>query len=107
MPAFCDVALPVPLDRAFTYALNGDIPGVGCRVLVPLRNEKLAGVLVWGHDDRPPVEAKTLITVLDREPIVSGALLELAQWIAQYYIAPLGEGLRAMVPLRGGVGGGG
>ena len=99
MPAFCDVALPVPLDRAFTYALNGDIPGVGCRVLVPFRNEKLAGVVVRVHDDTPPVEAKPLITILDREPIVSGSLLELAQWIAQYYIAPLGEVLRTMLPL--------
>ncbi len=99
MPAFCDVALPVPLDRAFTYALNGDIPGVGCRVLVPFRNEKLAGVVVRVHDEAPPVEAKPLITILDREPIVSGSLLELAQWIAQYYIAPLGEVLRTMLPL--------
>ena len=99
MPAFCDVALPVPLDRAFTYALNGDIPGVGCRVLVPFRNEKLAGVVVRVHNEAPPVEAKPLITILDREPIVSGSLLELAQWIAQYYIAPLGEVLRTMLPL--------
>jgi primosomal protein N' (replication factor Y) (superfamily II helicase) len=99
MPAFCDVALPVPLDRAFTYALNGEIPGVGCRVLVPFRNEKLAGVVVRLHDDAPPVEAKPLLTILDREPIVSGPLLELAQWIAQYYIAPLGEVLRTMLPL--------
>ncbi len=99
MPAFCDVALPVPLDRAFTYALNGEVPGVGCRVLVPFRNEKLAGVVVRVHDDAPPVEAKPLLTILDREPIVSAELLELAQWIAQYYIAPLGEVLRTMLPL--------
>ena len=35
MPAFCDVALPVPLDRTFTYAVNGVTPAVGARVLVP------------------------------------------------------------------------
>jgi primosomal protein N' (replication factor Y) len=99
MPAFCDVALPVPLDRAFTYALNGEIPDVGCRVLVPFRNEKLAGVVVRVHDDAPPVDAKPLITILDPEPILSSQLLELAQWIAQYYIAPLGEVLRTMLPL--------
>ncbi len=99
MPAFCDVALPVPLDRAFTYALNGEVPGIGCRVLVPFRNEKLSGVVVRVHDDAPPVEAKALIAILDSEPIVSAQLLELAQWIAQYYIAPLGEVLRTMLPL--------
>ncbi|HLH36902.1 MAG TPA: primosomal protein N' [Alloacidobacterium sp.] len=99
MPAFCDVALPVPLDRAFTYALNGEVLDVGCRVLVPFRNEKLAGVVVRVHDDAPPVEAKPLLSVLDPEPILSPQLLDLAQWIAQYYIAPLGEVLRTMLPL--------
>jgi len=99
MPAYCDVALPVPLDRAFTYALNGEVLGVGCRVLVPFRNEKLAGVVMRVHDDAPPVEAKALIAILDREAIVSGPLLELARWMAQYYIAPLGEVLRSMLPL--------
>jgi primosomal protein N' (replication factor Y) len=99
MPAFCDVALPVPLDRAFTYAVNGEAPSVGCRVLVPFRNEKMSGVVLRVHDEAPPVEAKPLMTVLDQEPVISGVLLELAQWIAQYYMAPIGEVLRGMLPL--------
>jgi primosomal protein N' (replication factor Y) len=99
MPAFCDVALPLPLDRVFTYAVNGEVPNVGCRVLVPFRNEKLSGVVIKVHDNAPPVEAKPLITILDHEPVISGVLLELAQWIAQYYIAPIGEVLRGMLPL--------
>ena len=99
MPAFCDVALPVPLDRAFTYALNGVIPSVGARVLVPFRNEKLTGIVMRVHDDPPPVPAKPLLSILDEESILSPQLLELAQWIAQYYIAPVGEVLRAMLPL--------
>jgi len=42
MPSFCDVALPVPLDRVFTYIVNGEVevPSIGCRVIVPFRNEK-------------------------------------------------------------------
>src|SRR5215470_5017974 len=99
MPEFCDVALPVPLDRLFTYALNGTVPNIGSRVLVPFRTEKLAGVVIRIHDDAPPVEAKSLIKILDQDPILSEALLELGQWIAQYYIVPLGEVLRAMLPL--------
>ena len=37
MPHFCDVALPVPLDRVFTYSLNdeAELPAIGCRVIVP------------------------------------------------------------------------
>jgi primosomal protein N' (replication factor Y) len=99
MPAYCDVALPVPLDRAFTYAIGSETPAVGARVLVPFRNEKLAGVVLRLHDEPPPVETKALLNILDAESILSPQLLELAQWIALYYIAPIGEVLRAMLPL--------
>ncbi|HEX4064842.1 MAG TPA: primosomal protein N' [Acidobacteriaceae bacterium] len=103
MPAFCDVALPVPLDRAFTYAVGAEVPVVGARVLVPFRNEKLSGVVVKVHDDPPPVAAKTVLSVLDRDSVLSPQLMELAVWIAQYYLAPLGEVLRSMLPLTGEV----
>lgn len=99
MPAYCDVALPVPLDRAFTYAIEQAIPAVGARVLVPFRNEKLAGIVLRIHDDPPAVEIKPVLNILDEESILSPQLLELAQWIALYYIAPIGEVLRAMLPL--------
>jgi primosomal protein N' (replication factor Y) len=99
MPQFCDVALPVPLDRVFTYSLGDTNPPVGARVLVPFRNEKLAGVVVRVHDEPPPVEAKPLLAVLDEEPVLSPDLMELGRWIAQYYLAPIGEVLRSMLPL--------
>jgi primosomal protein N' (replication factor Y) (superfamily II helicase) len=100
MATFCDVVLPVPLDRAFTYKLKDDNgPPVGGRVVVPFRNEKLIGVVTRLHDEAPPVEARLIEAVLDREPILSAELMELAAWIAQYYLAPLGEVLRSMLPL--------
>ncbi|MGB8539318.1 MAG: primosomal protein N' [Acidobacteriaceae bacterium] len=100
MATFCDVVLPVPLDRAFTYKLKDDNgPPVGGRVVVPFRNEKLIGVVTRLHDEAPPVEARLIEAVLDQEPILSAELMELAAWIAQYYLAPLGEVLRSMLPL--------
>jgi primosomal protein N' (replication factor Y) len=100
MPAFCDVVLPVPLDRAFTYKIKDEAePPVGGRVVVPFRNEKMIGVVVRLHDEAPPVEARFIDSVLDQEPILNTELMELAAWIAQYYLAPLGEVLRGMLPL--------
>ena len=100
MTLFCDVVLPVPLDRAFTYKLkDGDDPPIGGRVVVPFRNEKMIGVVTRLHDEAPPVEARLLEAVLDQEPILNPELMELAAWIAQYYVAPLGEVLRSMLPL--------
>jgi primosomal protein N' (replication factor Y) (superfamily II helicase) len=101
MAAYCEVALPVPLDRTFTYGVRlGQRPLRGARVIAPFRNEKLIGV-VTAVDVKAPteVEVKYLEAVLDEEPLLSERLLELAEWTAQYYLAPLGEVLRAMLPL--------
>ena len=101
MPAFCDVALPVPLDRPFTYAVNGTVPAVGARVLVPFSGQRLMGVVVRVHDDLPAddIEIKPVQQVLDDTSLLSPELMQLAAWIAQYYVAPLGEVLRGMMPL--------
>ena len=101
MAAYCEVALPVPLDRTFTYAVReGQLPVRGARVIVPFRNEKLIGV-VTGVSDAAPTdfEARFLEAVLDEEPLLSENLLALAEWMAGYYLAPLGEVLRGMLPL--------
>ena len=101
MPAYCEVALPVPLDRTFTYAIaDGQRPRRGARVIVPFRNEKLIGV-VTVPDSQPAsdFEVRSIEAVLDEEPLLSEHLLALGEWIAQYYIAPLGEVLRGMLPL--------
>src|SRR5665213_474583 len=101
MTGYCEIALPVPLDRTFTYALRlGQIVQRGMRVVVPFRNEKLIGVVTAVMVDPPAdVEVKSLEAVLDDEPLLSEQLLALAEWMAGYYLAPLGEVLRGMLPL--------
>jgi primosomal protein N' (replication factor Y) (superfamily II helicase) len=101
MPLFCDVALPVPLDQTFTYAVNGVVPVVGARVLVPFSGQRLMGVVVKVHEDVPAegFEIKPVQQVLDAAPLLPDELMELARWIAAYYVAPLGEVLRGMLPL--------
>jgi len=100
MPEFCDVALPVPLEMTFTYRVNGETPVIGGRVLVPFRTSRLPGVVTALHDQPPSVEAKTVHSVLDAEPLIDAPLMQLAEWISNYYIAPIGEVLRAMLPLQ-------
>jgi primosomal protein N' (replication factor Y) (superfamily II helicase) len=101
MALFCDVALPVPLDQTFTYAVNGVVPVVGARVLVPFSGQRLMGVVVRVHEDAPveEFEIKPVQQVLDDAALLPEELMKLAGWIAQYYVAPLGEVLRGMLPL--------
>jgi primosomal protein N' (replication factor Y) len=99
MPSFCDVALPVPLEANFTYRLDGTTPVIGGRVIVPFREQRLPGIVVALHDKPPRMAAKNVLTVLDSTPVLDAALLKLGQWIADYYVAPLGEVFRTMLPL--------
>jgi primosomal protein N' (replication factor Y) (superfamily II helicase) len=41
---------------------------------------------------------KAVHSVLDEEPLLDARLIELARWISQYYVCPLGQVLAAMVP---------
>ena len=102
---FCDVALPVPLDMAFTYRVpEGMRAVVGGRVLVPFRQQRMSGIVTALHERIPEasgrkVPIKNLISVLDAAPVLDGQLMKLARWIGDYYLAPLGEVFRTMLPL--------
>ncbi len=100
MPEFCDVVVPVPLDTAFTYRVGGgNVPVVGGRVLVPFRQQRMSGIVVDLHERAPKVQAKNIISVLDAEPVLDSQLMALGRWIADYYLAPIGEVFRTMLPL--------
>ncbi len=99
---FCDVALPVPLRSAFTYAVPEALASqdlIGRRVLVPFRNKPAVGVVV-ALTEKPPQLKRVfeIAELLDPVPALSPKLLELGQWLSRYYVAPIGESLRAMLP---------
>ncbi|MCL4844729.1 MAG: primosomal protein N' [Bryobacteraceae bacterium] len=101
---FVDLSLPVPLDRVFTYRLPETLrhrTRTGCRLLAPFGGRKLTGVAVRVHDDEPEVAVRDALRLIDAEPVFDEDLLRLAQFIANYYCAPLGEVLRTMAPLGG------
>jgi primosomal protein N' (replication factor Y) (superfamily II helicase) len=100
VPEFCDIALAVPLDMVFTYRVPADVaPVVGGRVVVPFRQQRMTGIVVELHDNQPSVATKNVISALDSVPVFDTHLLRLGRWIADYYLAPLGEVFRTMLPL--------
>ena len=100
MAEFCDVALPVPLDTVFTYRVPAGLtPVTGGRVLVPFRQQRMSGVVVALHDKEPNVRVKNILAVLDSSPVLDEQLMRLGKWIADYYLAPVGDVFRTMLPL--------
>jgi primosomal protein N' (replication factor Y) len=101
-PIYCEVALPTPLRRAFTYRVserfhNADL--VGRRVVVPFRNRSLVGVVLGVVDVPARIEKiRDISDILDDSPALTPALIELGRWVSRYYIAPIGEVFRALLP---------
>jgi primosomal protein N' (replication factor Y) len=99
---FCNVALPVPLRTTFTYGVPDalrDSVQPGSRVLVPFRDKLLVGVVVECVQHAPEsTKIREISKVMDFLPALTPKLIELGHWIAGYYLAPVGEVFRAMLP---------
>ncbi|MBA3548462.1 MAG: primosomal protein N', partial [Nannocystis sp.] len=96
------VALPVGLDRAFSYAVPDDwasAPEPGARVLVPFGARGLVGV-VRDVVAEPAPRMRRLEEVLDPPgaPSLTPGLVRLCEWVQDYYVAPVGEVYRLALP---------
>jgi primosomal protein N' (replication factor Y) len=103
MSQYADVILPVPLDGFFTYAVPQEAQGrvtQGIRVIVPFgRNKNYVGIIARLHDEKPQgYEVKPISVVVDSQPILLPGQLKFWQWIADYYMSPIGEVYKAALP---------
>ncbi len=101
-PAYVEVAVPLPLDGPLTYEVPESFAALarpGARARVRVGRRRLVGVIV-GRREEPPegVALRPLEAVVDPRPVLPEELLELAAFVSDYYLAPLGEVLRAMLP---------
>lgn len=95
---YADVAIPFGVDKLFTYSIPPEFGGMaktGARVLVEFGRRTVIGWIVELHSRPPGRESKPLLDILDTEPLLVAADLKLCRWIAGYYLAPLGEVIRA------------
>ena len=100
---FVDVILPLPLDGVFTYSVPSSFEEqvrIGLRVLVPFgRNKTYVGIIASIHHTAPEgYQTKDILQVLDVSPILLDSQLKLWNWIAEYYMSPIGEVYKAALP---------
>jgi len=103
---FCEVALPVPLRSTFTYAVPPSLNGeelIGRRLVVPFRNRAMVGVGLAVSDRAPEIARgkstiREIAELMDPLPALPAKLIELGHWVSRYYLAPIGETFRAMLP---------
>jgi len=102
---YAEVVIALPLEKTFHYAIPPQlrfICEVGKRVLVPLGKRKVTGYVLGTCADLPSgiknKDIKEIIDCLDETPLFDQGMLQFFCWIADYYLAPLGQVIKTALP---------
>jgi len=95
------VAVPVPFLDLLTYNVPDSlaVPPIGARVRVPVGARTLTGCVVR-HDAlvEDGTDVKDIAEALDPEPLLPQSIVELCRWVADYYVAGIGDALAVAMP---------
>lgn len=106
---FAEVILPVPLEKTFTYMVSPEMEGtiqIGMRVTVPFGTKHHYTGIVIGTMPVCPispeankgVDLKYIESMPDDEPMVCNIQIQLWKWMADYYLCPIGDVMKAALP---------
>lgn len=100
---FIDVILPLSIPNTYTYRVPYELNeaiGIGKRVIVPFGKAKYYTAIVRDvHEEVPKnYQVKYVEAILDDHRIVTDKQFQLWDWIAEYYIADIGEVMNAALP---------
>tara|TARA_B100001057_G_scaffold246542_2_gene246852 strand:+ start:873 stop:3089 length:2217 start_codon:yes stop_codon:yes gene_type:complete len=100
MPLAASVLIDGPSELVFDYAIPDHLEVLpGCRVRIPLRNRDATGtVLRIEEAPQSEFDLRFLTGLVDPEPLITPALLKLAEWITSYYGTPLEQVIRSIIP---------
>lgn len=92
------VAVPGPFMQGLDYLIESDSDLIGKRVMVPLRNREVVGVVVSILEQDESRKLKPAIEVLDEEPVFNDDMMKLMQWVSDYYHYPIGDCYHTAMP---------
>lgn len=99
---YADIILPLPLEGMFTYSVPTQLENSmepGRRVLVPFgRSKTYVGVVANIHYTKPEFNVRDIKMVMDESIVATEGQIKLWQWIAEYYMSPIGEVYNAALP---------
>ncbi len=102
-PRVARVALPVPVNSLFDYAVPEALASAarpGCRVRVPMKTRRVTGVIVELAEkpEHEGMKLSSLEAVLDAEPALPPALLAAIREEAHAVLCPIGVAVHAALP---------
>jgi primosomal protein N' (replication factor Y) len=103
LPAFFDLVFDIPLDHSFTYRADEKGEAApGKRAMVPFGRRECLGYII-GERETPPEgvkdeAVKKIRRVVDIAPVFDDNDVQIARWMAGFYLCGTGEALAAMIP---------
>jgi primosomal protein N' (replication factor Y) len=98
---YVNIALNIPSDKLFTYEVPANLQQeveIGKRVFVPFGNRKRTGFIIKIISSCDLKNIKSIAEILDDEPLFGLSDLDFYQWIANYFMYPLGKTLAELIP---------
>jgi len=98
---YIDVAVALPVYNTFTYRVPENLQNVvsvGMRVLVPFGRRRVTGYVIGPGKCCDHAEIKCVQEVLDRRPLFPESLIPFFNWVAAYYLHPVGEVIKGALP---------
>jgi primosomal protein N' (replication factor Y) len=99
--SFLKIAVTVPVEGTFFYTVPKRLEPqalVGCRALVPFRNRKVTGYILEKSPAVRDRDTKEILDILDAEPLFHEQLVPFFEWMADYYLHPIGQIIRSALP---------
>jgi len=103
LSAFFDLVFDIPLDNSFTYHIDDkNEAAVGKRAMVPFGKRDVLGYII-GERETPPEgvkdeAVKKIRRIVDSEPLFDEREIEIAKWMAGFYICGTGQAISCMIP---------
>src|SRR5277367_1307631 len=101
MARIARVVPEVSLDRAFDYSIPAQLDtqvALGAKVRVPFKSRDLVGYVVEFPKEPFAGKLKPIREILGPRSFLPASLIQLAQWMARYYCAPLTVALLSVLP---------
>ncbi|MBW1942463.1 MAG: primosomal protein N', partial [Deltaproteobacteria bacterium] len=96
-----EIAVCLPVKETYTYSVPESLTSraeIGCRVMVPFRNQQVTGYILERKAMEPKGLFKDIKEVLDGEPLFPEVMVPFFQWMSEYYLYPIGRLIRSALP---------
>jgi primosomal protein N' (replication factor Y) len=95
------VAVALPVHDAFSYSIPAHLAAQVCpgkRVLVPFGRRTVTGYLIGPAPEADQKDIKHILDVLDETPLFPAIMIPFFEWVASYYMYPLGQVINTALP---------